>query len=130
MKSETQAKWFYIDDFFKWFGCKFITCDKDTSKKPDENIKANGEKSLTISKSKYLRPIIHLLILYFFNLESNFDSNNNSDQKSETMRQEAIQKAKKIKEQMEREEEVRKDLIEKKRIRDAELEKQEKEKSE
>jgi len=60
-------------------------------------------------------------------MKQNLDSSNNSDQKSESMRQEAIQKAKKIKEQMEKEEEVRKDLIEKKRIRDAQIEKQEKE---
>ena len=40
------------------------------------------------------------------------------------MRQEAIQKAKKIKEQMEKEEIERKELQEKKRIRDAEIEKE------
>ena len=26
-ESQTQNKWFYIDDFFIWLGCKFITCD-------------------------------------------------------------------------------------------------------
>ena len=32
MTSEEQAKWFYIDDFFIWLGCKFVTCDKDAKK--------------------------------------------------------------------------------------------------
>tara|TARA_B110000285_G_scaffold222277_1_gene276270 strand:+ start:193 stop:354 length:162 start_codon:yes stop_codon:yes gene_type:complete len=40
MTSEESAKWFYIDDFFIWLGCKFVTCDKDKPKeepKPQEN---------------------------------------------------------------------------------------------
>jgi hypothetical protein len=32
MTSEEQQKWFYIDDFFIWLGCKFVTCDKDKPK--------------------------------------------------------------------------------------------------
>ena len=39
MTSEEQAKWFYIDDFFIWLGCKFVTCDKDAPKeKPDQKL--------------------------------------------------------------------------------------------
>lgn len=25
---KTESKFFYIDDFFYWLGCKFVTCDK------------------------------------------------------------------------------------------------------
>lgn len=26
--TKTQANFFYIDDFFYWLGCKFVTCEK------------------------------------------------------------------------------------------------------
>ena len=86
-------------------GCKFITCDKDIKKQSDDK-----NEKMSISKFLYFLNFN----LWFFPLESSFDnSNSNSDQKSEAMRQEAIQKAKKIKEQMEKEEELKKDPIEK-----------------
>lgn len=25
---QSEQRWFYIDDFLKWLGCKIITCDK------------------------------------------------------------------------------------------------------
>jgi len=41
MTSEEKAKFFYIDDFFIWLGCKFVTCDKD---KPAEEPPKQEEK--------------------------------------------------------------------------------------
>jgi len=50
---------FYIDDFFYWLGCKFVTCDKPTlrhdsldSKKDKEKEKAAEQKS-NASKEKH-----------------------------------------------------------------------------
>jgi hypothetical protein len=28
VKTKTESKFFFIDDFFYWLGCKFVTCDK------------------------------------------------------------------------------------------------------
>ena len=27
-KIKAESKFFFIDDFFYWLGCKFVTCDK------------------------------------------------------------------------------------------------------
>ena len=32
----SQAKWFYIDDFFVWLGCKFINCNKSGKEVKDK----------------------------------------------------------------------------------------------
>ena len=46
MSTENQAKWFYIDDFFIWLGCKFVTCDKDAKKdEPDNKPKPEEAKN-------------------------------------------------------------------------------------
>jgi hypothetical protein len=45
MSSEEKAKFFYIDDFFIWLGCKFVTCDKDKpAEEPPKEEKKKEEK--------------------------------------------------------------------------------------
>ena len=37
---KTEAQFFYIDDFFYWLGCKFVTCDKPSVHKVEAAVKA------------------------------------------------------------------------------------------
>ena len=48
MSTENQAKWFYIDDFFIWLGCKFVTCDKDKKDEPENKPKPEDAKNKDI----------------------------------------------------------------------------------
>ena len=34
LESNEKSHFFYVDDFFHWLGCKFVTCDKE---KKDES---------------------------------------------------------------------------------------------
>lgn len=38
------ARFFYIDDFFYWLGCKFVTCEK---RKPEGQAQGGAEEKET-----------------------------------------------------------------------------------
>ena len=59
MQAKGGTTFFYIDDFFYWLGCKFVTCDKPNlrhdsldSKKDKEKEKAAEQKSKVKNASK------------------------------------------------------------------------------
>jgi hypothetical protein len=61
LESKETSHFFYVDDFFHWLGCKFVTCDKENMKELDrekdkerkkEKDKANSVITITDEDTK------------------------------------------------------------------------------
>jgi len=55
LESTEKSHFFYVDDFFHWLGCKFVTCDKENKK--DDNSESDKDKEkensvITIHETK------------------------------------------------------------------------------
>tara|TARA_B110000285_G_C15062782_1_gene583321 strand:+ start:389 stop:520 length:132 start_codon:yes stop_codon:yes gene_type:complete len=35
LETNEKSHFFYVDDFFHWLGCKFVTCDKENKKEEE-----------------------------------------------------------------------------------------------